>query len=293
MSDLSEKLRLAPAETPEELAHRYVRETRPALVQLEADLNQAIGDFRVGSVHHLNAVPLTRGIEDHVLFIPPSELAKKLRAGELDAALLSITEALFDDSYDVLDGIGICALGEVKSVFLAHRQPLEAMREIYCDTASVASVNLLKVLLAENGLSPELKPLPSYAAAHQVDNVFLIGNHALEFIITPHEHAIWDFGAAWMELTQLPFVFAAWTLRRDRDTTALRQILRGSKTFGLDTLDTIIADQPEFTHELRQDYLGWHIHYHLGSDERRGIAKFVELLNKHGIGHAHAPHFVA
>ena len=294
MSDPSDKLRLATIETPEELAHRFARETRPVILQREADLSDSIDGFRIGSVPHLNAVPLTRGLEEQITFLPPSQLAEKLRAGELDAALLSVTEALFNETYDVLDGVGISSLGEVKSVFLAHRQPIEQLREIYCDTASLASFNLLKVLLAEKGITPVFKPLPSYQAARTVDNVFLIGDHALEFLLTPREHdyEIWDLGDAWFELTGLPFVYAVWTLRRNLDHAPLRRILRNAKSFGLETLDHIISSRTEFTHDLRKDYLGWHIHFHLGADERRGLAKFIELLRKHNFGPVHEPRFV-
>ena len=38
----------------------------------------------------------------------------------------------------------------------------------------------------------------------------------------------------------------------------------------MDTLDYIISSRTEFDYNFRKDYLGWHIHYHLGSDERRG-----------------------
>ena len=293
MSDPSDKLRLATIETPEELAHRFARETRPVILQREADLSDSIDGFRIGSVPHLNAVPLTRGLEEQITFLPPSQLAEKLRAGELDAALLSVTEAIFNDTYDVLDGVGISSLGEVKSVFLAHRQPIEQVREIYCDTASLASFNLLKVLLSERGVTPEFKPLPSYEAARAVDNVFLIGDRALDFLLAPHEHEIWDLGAAWFDLTGLPFVYAVWTLRRDRDHAPLRRILRNAKSFGLETLDHIISSRTEFTYDLRKDYLGWHIHFHLGDDERRGLVKFIELLRKHNFGPVHEPRFIS
>ena len=109
-----------------------------------------------------------------------------MRAGELDAALLSITEALFNNTYDVLDGIAIASLGEVKSVLLAHREPLEKIQTIHCDTASLTSVNLLRVLLAERGLNPEFVPLPSYEAARDLPNVLLIGDAALDFVFAPH-----------------------------------------------------------------------------------------------------------
>src|SRR5258706_15520424 len=137
-----------------------------------------------------------------------------LRRDELDAALVSIVEVLFTDRYDVLDGIAIASLGEVESVFLAHRQPLEDVREVFCDPASLTSVSLLKVLLAERGLKAEFKPLPSYEVALTLDAVLLIGDRALDFSFAGHPHRIWDLGEAWSELANLPFVYAIWALRR-------------------------------------------------------------------------------
>jgi chorismate dehydratase len=286
------KLRLAPVETPEELARRFERESRPVLLQRESELEDSLGNFKVGSVPYLNAAPLTRGLEDQIIFAAPSELARMLQRDELDAALVSITEVLFNDRYDILDGVAVASLGEVQSVFLAHKQPLENIREIYCDTASLSSVNLLKVLLAERGLNPSLQPLPSYDAAPALENVLLIGDPAIQFARSPHTHDIWDLGAAWFDLTQLPFVYAVWALRRIPNEP-LRRRLREAKNFGLDTLDFIISSRAEFDYAFRKDYLGWHIHYHLGAEERRGIARFIELLNKHHIAPAHEPRFVA
>jgi len=240
----------------------------------------------------LNAVPLTRGLEDQIVFLPPSELAEKLRCGDLDAALVSVTEVLFNDCYDVLDGIAIASLGEVKSVLLAHRRPLGEAKEVFCDTASLASVNLLRVLLAELGLRPEFKPLPSYDSSHLPDFALLIGDPALDFLLGPHEHEIWDLGTAWFEMTQLPFVYAAWALRRGIENQRLRRLLREAKDFGMETLDSIISSRTEYDYSFRKDYLGWHVHFHLGADEKRGLAKFVELLRRHGLGPVFEPRFV-
>lgn len=288
------KLRMAPPEPPESaelLERRVAREKLNLERKTEFDLEQSLAPFRVGSVDSLNAVPLTRGVEDEIKYAWPSQLAELLRRDELDAALVSIVEVLFTDRYDVLDGIAIASLGEVKSVFLAHRQPLEEIREIYCDPASLTSVCLLKVLLAERGLKPEFKPLPSYEAAPTLDAVLLIGDRALDFSFAGHPHTIWDLGAAWSELTNLPFVYAVWALRRIPNEP-LRRALREARDFGLDTLDSIISSRREYTREFRKDYLGWHIHYHLGTDEKAGIARFMQLLQKHGLGAVHQPRFL-
>lgn len=286
-------LRMAGPESAEQLARRAERDRITSERQREQELEGSLKPFRVGSVPYLNAVPVTRGLEDDIVFVTPSKLAEMLQRDQLDAALVSVTEVLFSDRYDVLDGVAIASLGEVKSVFVAHRYPLAEIREIFCDPASLTSVNLLKVLLAGRGLSAEFVPLPDYEMAPGCDAVLLIGDRAIDFLRAGHEHQIWDLGAAWFDLTKLPFVYAVWALRRGIENKALRRHLREAKEFGVDTLDHIIRTRTEYDLDFRKDYLGWHIHYHLGADEKRGLAKFAELLRKHRLGTVHEPHFVS
>jgi chorismate dehydratase len=287
-------LRMAPPEPPEALARRLAREERASLLQREDQLQDSLSPFRVGSVPYLNGAPLTRGLEEQIQFHPPSQLAEMLRKDELDAALVSVTEVLFHDRYDVLDGIAVASLGEVKSVFLAHRGPIEEAQTVYCDPASLTSRHLLEILLAERGLRPTFKPLPEITPGEWPDAFLLIGDRALDFHLLPHEHQTWDLGAAWHELTGLPFVYAVWALTRTRDTTRLRRHLREARRFGLDTLDQIIETQrPDYPLALRRDYLDWHIHYHLGTDEKRGLIRFTELLRRHGHAPVYEPRLVS
>jgi predicted solute-binding protein len=286
---------MAAPESPEAIAKQLEREQVTANRDREFALEQSLGGFRVGSVKALNAVPLTRGLESEILYDTPANLAQMLQRDKLDAALVSIVEPLFHDRYDILDGIAVASLGEVKSVFLAHRRPLESVEEVFCDPASLTSLTLMKVLLAERGLKPTFTPLESYATAPEKDFVLLIGDPALDFLFANEPqptHEIFDLGAAWTELTQLPFVYAVWALRRNAHTVALRRQLREARNFGLDTLEHLIHSRSEYTEAFRQDYFGWHIHYHLGTDEKRGIAKFIELLHKHGFGPVYEPQFV-
>lgn len=248
---------------------------------------------RIGSVPYLNAAPLTYGLENEVMLVPPAKLAEKLRDNELDAALVSVTEVLFHGGYDVLDGIAIASHGEVKSVFLAHRLPLEQITEIHCDPASLTSVNLLRVLLAERGLRPEFKPLVDYEDAGERDATLLIGDSAISFLLGAHpQHTIWDLGKAWQTLTSLPFVYAVWALRRDRHSESLRQTLLAAKTNGLAHLGEIVEMRREFNLPFRRAYLGGHIRYDLGTAEKRGLEAFIELLRKHGAEVPFEPNYV-
>jgi predicted solute-binding protein len=249
--------------------------------------------FRLGAVAYLNAVPLTRDIRGKVIFAPPARIAQMLRRDELDAALVSLTEVLLTGRYDILDGIAIASRGEVYSVILAHRKPLAKAREIFCDPASLTSVNLLKILLAERGLKPAFPPLESYAAAREKDFVLLIGDRAIEFQRAAHPHDIFDLGAAWFELTHLPFVYAVWALRRGAASTALKQELRRAQQSGRQALDRIIATGTAFDENFRRDYFKRCLRFHLGAEEKRGMAVFCERLQAHGLGPVFPPQFAA
>ena len=244
-------------------------------------------------MQYLNAAPLTRGIEGEIIFATPAKLAEMLRRDELDAALVSITEVLLNDRYDILDGVAIASFGEVYSVILAHKKPLEEAKEIFCDTASLTSVNLLKVLLAEKNIFPQFKPLENYEAAAERDFVLLIGDPAIDFQRAPHAHEIFDLGSAWTELTNLPFVYAVWALRRGIENKELRRELSEAKKFGMETLDDIIETREEYDRDFRRDYFEWNIQYHLATDEKRGVAKFCELLRRHNLGPVFEPKFVS
>jgi len=248
---------------------------------------------RIGSVPYLLSASLTYGLEAETEFLPPSLLAKRLRAGEFAAGLVSITEVLFNDMYDILDGIAVASDGPVKSVFIAHKKPLEQVEVIHCDAASLSSVNLLKVTLAKRGLSTRFEPFDDYDRAAERDAVLLIGNPGLEFLRSRHDHKILDLGQAWREDTGLPFVFAVWAIRRDQRLPGLGEALLQAKRDGLTNLDKIIATHPEFDAELRAAYLREHIRFDLGEREKQGIACFVERLRAITDETVYGPEYIA
>ncbi|MBX3748011.1 MAG: menaquinone biosynthesis protein [Verrucomicrobiae bacterium] len=248
--------------------------------------------LRAGSVPYLNAAPLVRGIEHRLRLAPPSDLAVSLRLGELDAALLSVTEALLHPGYDILDGPCVASDGEVHSVFLAHRQPLDCIQTVFCHTASLTSVNLLRVLLAERGLRPALRPLPEPDRAPDHDAALLIGDPAIAFRHLHPDLPVWDLGLAWQQLTGLPFVYAVWVLRRDADTTSLRAELQSAALRGQRELDLIIESAPERDAAFRRRYLTRHTRHHLGAREKAGLARFADYLRRHQPHPVFPPHYV-
>ena len=250
----------------------------------------ALAALRVGCVQYLNAKPLIHGYDGSVVFDHPSGLARDLAAGALDVALVPIFEALRHPRYLLAEGVAIASDGPVFSVFLAHRGPLEEVRRIALDPASLTSIHLLQVLLAEyHGLRPQLLPLAAFPT--ETDAVLLIGNQAIDFRERDGgAHHLLDLGAEWQRCTSLPFVYAPWLLRADLpDAPAVAAELRALKSHGTARIAEIVRSD---AHDpaLSQRYLTEHIRFDLGLREKAGIEKFRELLVKRSfIAAASAP----
>ena len=243
----------------------------------------ALAKLRIGCVQYLNAKPLIHGYDGPVVFDHPSALARDLSRGALDVALVPIYEALRDPRYLIADGVAIASDGPVYSVFLAHRGPLAKVRTIALDPASLTSVHLLQVLLAEyHGLRPQCVDAATFRG--EADAELLIGNQAIDF---RHEHSgthqFFDLGEEWKRRTGLPFVYAPWLIRGDiPNARAAADELRALGRAGVARIAEIVKTETFRDAEFRTRYLTQHIRFELGAREKAGIEKFRELLGKHG-----------
>jgi chorismate dehydratase len=225
-------------------------------------------------VKYLNARPLIHAADFPVTYEHPSLLAADLAAGRLDIALVPVAEVLRNPSWRAADGVAIASRGEVYSVVLAHRDELHAVETISRDPASRTSAALIDVLLREfHGMSPRY-------VEENADARLLIGSQAIDF---RREHGgafrYLDLGAEWLRHTGLPFVYAVWALRENVPAAAADE-LRELRRRGAVAMEEIIASEsdPDFARR----YFEQNVTFDLGEAEKRGLAKFAELLRKHG-----------
>src|SRR5438309_7990422 len=159
--------------------------------------------IRLGRIAYANMAPVffRVGIEYEEITGVPTELNRRLIAGELDTAPISSIEyARHADSLRLLPRLCVASEGAVDSIQLVSKKPLEQVRVVAVTPESATSVVLTKVLL------PEAEHVPLGAAA---DAKLLIGDAALKSAFedpTPH----YDLGRLWLERTGLPMVFAVW-----------------------------------------------------------------------------------
>ena len=229
---------------------------------------------KLGRISYVNMAPVFFRVDADVEEIQgvPTELNRRLIAGELDTAPISSIEyARHADRLRLLPRLCVASEGAVDSIQLVSRKPLEQVRAVAVTPESATSVVLTKVLL------PEAEHVP---LGEDADAKLLIGDAALKSAFedpTPH----YDLGRLWLERTGLPMVFAVWACPEP-------------VCAGLSELEDALVDsvrqaraQPETLAREASDRYGYpagflaryfeKLRYRFGPRERAGLMTFLEL----------------
>jgi chorismate dehydratase len=245
--------------------------------------------LRLGVVSYLNVAPIIHGLRDDPRFtiVPdlPSDVARKLHAGEIDLGTIPSIEYAAGE-YAIVPGVAIGSRGAVRSVNLFHSGPLEAVRRVALDTSSRTSVALLKILLRERlPREPEYVPMPPslprmLAAA---DAALLIGDPAL-YLQTDVPRL--DLGQAWQETTGLPFVYAFWAGPLGVVTAEHVAALQASLRAGLAAIPSIAATYNGYgagRGAESESYLRSNIVFTLGEAELAGLREFFRRAHANAL----------
>ena len=252
--------------------------------------------LRVAAVGYLNARPLWDGLDREPVSArvrldcaAPSEVARRIAEDEADIALMPVAAAATIGDLRLVRGAAIGARGAVRSVVLIAEQPVDAIEELAVDLSSRTSVVLARLVMRarRGGHEPRLVGCgPREAIAHVggVRGALVIGDPALE--VEGRFPVVVDLGAAWQELTGLPFVFAAWCGRPGALSADDERLLERAKFSGLERRDLIAAEHAARSGlplpSLRA-YLHDAIRYDLGDDERRGLERFYDDAARAGL----------
>lgn len=241
--------------------------------------------IRIGAVSFLNTRPLVHGLEtsnaEYMLtFDTPSNLAERLRLEELEVGLIPVVEHFRGVGESFVPGIGIASDGPARTVKLYSRAPLESLRDVAVDARSRTSVALLRIILAERfGVYPDFyshrADLGEMLRTHEA--ALLIGDAAFQNDGAP---LVVDLGAAWKELTGLPFVFAVWTVREGVDLHRVGEWLQTARASGLAHLDEIAAAAAGEQGQDAESILAYfrdNLHYVLGERDVTGMETFRKL----------------
>ncbi len=248
--------------------------------------------LRLGTVPYLNAAPLLGGLDARsdvqLVQAVPSALAPMLRAGQLDAALVSAVELFRDPPLSWIPGPAITSSGKVESILLFLSTPPERVKTLALDRSSLSAAVMTQVclrsFLGAHDFSvmtsdPEL-PLDAIDA----DAVLRIGDPALRTAAGTRD--VLDMGEVWTQATGQPFVYALWLTRPDVPDEPLTHILAEAKRRGLadrPNLAARFASSEGMSEERCRRYLTDSIGFDLGSEELRGLAQFGALAHAAGL----------
>jgi chorismate dehydratase len=250
--------------------------------------------IRLGSVPYLNALPLYRVLESHrhldIVRAVPSRLSTILRTGQCDAALIPVVEWFRGAGKNLVSDGCVGCDGPVRSVLLFHKTEISNIQSVAADASSRTSVALLRVILAdlfhiEPRFSNHAPSLNLMLENH--DAALIIGDPALEAAQNvPPNIRVLDLGAAWKELTGLPFVFAVWIGRHglsDEQKTELQNLLNAARDAGTQMFETIAQDAATeiLPAPLIESYLREAIQFTITDEHQKAMDEFRARCEKH------------
>jgi chorismate dehydratase len=243
--------------------------------------------LRVGIVDYLNAWPLAWGFlsgqlgeEFEAVYLPPAEVADRLRNGSIDIGLIPSIELQRIADLRVVPGLCVASTHEVRSVVLLSTKPMEEIRSVALDRNSRTSAALTQILLRErNGVDPILMVASPDAEAmlRSADAALIIGDPALR--IDRDRYRVWDLAAEWRRLTGRPFVFAIWAVRGAVEDRAERctETLNRSLALGTAATEALVAravGELGLEAQAVREYLTRCLSYRLDDEALAGLGEF-------------------
>lgn len=246
----------------------------------------------IGVIDYLNVQPVYYRLQERLagrdvrfVYGVPTTLNRMLIDGEIDLAPISAIEtARHADQLAVIPNLGIATLGAVKTVLLFSWMPDPAELD-GCTVAltdhSATSVELLKALCRQRySIAPRWRVTPQNLEEmlSRASGALLIGDEALiegslhRSIARRGVPHVFDLGDEWLKWTGLPFVFALWTVRRDRlhelAASGIVPALHAAKADGLAHIEAIAQGYAprlnlppglltKYLRDLRYDLTGW------------------------------------
>jgi chorismate dehydratase len=242
---------------------------------------------RITAVSYLNTLPFVYGINhflDNELYDlsldVPSECSRKILENEADFGLLPVAVLPFlKGKIEIMDYC-IAAYGEVQSVLLVSRVPLQQIKTVFLDSDSRTSVMLVRILSEKYWrISPEWIDNSKLNAGIAAESAVVIGDKAFRF--QKEYPYCYDLAAEWKKMTGLPFVFAVWVAHKGYDIQ-IREKLDYALESGINNIDKTVEEYlQQNTIEINlKYYLTNNIHFRLQENYRKGLENFLRLLNE-------------
>jgi chorismate dehydratase len=211
--------------------------------------------------------------------------------------------------------MSVAAKGEVRSILVVSKKPIQRAKRIALDASSRSSQALVRILAAEHwNIQPEFVETAPDASEmlKNADAALVIGDPALRIALKmealsvkvassgdcckgdPEDMPVpgfetifvYDVAYQWRELTGKPCVLAIWAGRRDAITPDVVADFQASKAYGLERLREIseaAAIKLDMPPRALERYLADNIHYGLEPEYLAGLNLYYEKAAAAGL----------
>jgi chorismate dehydratase len=281
-----------------------------------------MGKLRISIVEYLNTAPLVWGFAEGPLaekydlsFTVPSQCAEALRGGDADIAIIPAIEYQRIENVIALPGMAVAAKGEVRSILVIAKKPIDMAKKIALDSSSRSSAALVRLLAKDLWkIEPqfiEASPDPS-EMLKLADAALVIGDPALRVALKMDSLAgkspsgeqccqgdpdempvpgfetifVYDVAYQWEEMTGKPCVLAIWAGRREAITPEIVADFQASKQYGLERLREIAeaaSVKLELPPRALERYLTDNINFDLDEENLAGLRLFFEKAAAAGL----------
>ncbi len=256
--------------------------------------------IKIATPLYINTLPLLFYFSPNpyfeIILKAPKSINQGLAEGKIHGGLCSSTfYAKEFRNYLILPDISISAVGQVKSVILYHKEPLEKLNEkkIGITPETETSFYLLRILLEEFiGVKPYYievsKPWKNLKGKEKKEllGYLAIGDEALILQFKNKSYLITDLAYLWLNYTGLPFIFALFIIKEDIAKSYKKELekfclsLYHAKACAMSNLKKI-AEQSHLNlpKEFIYNYLT-HLEFDFSGLKQRAFLTFCKYLQK-------------
>lgn len=245
--------------------------------------------MKISVVSYLNSAPLVYGILHSaelegwsVSLDVPSVGAAKLASGEADMALVPIGAFLEPHQVDWVGNYCIGVEGPVRTVCLFSDVPLSRIKKVWLDPHSRTSVQLIRIL-ARRLWRLDWEFIPAYEGfeyeAIKGDQAGLCIGDKVFGLEGRHKYC-YDMAREWIRFSGLPFVFAAWAIKRPVSPDVITR-LDQAQMEGIKAIPDVARDwslKISLPEDEIREYLTRNISYQFTKEKKAGMDLFYALI---------------
>lgn len=247
--------------------------------------------IRMSAAPILRNLPLLYGLEDFIDEIDydplnPKEIVKKMRAKELDLALLPASELCLTPGYSIIPDISVSCLGEHSGCVLYSKVLPDQIDRVLVDKGAFFEYHLAQLMIPRLLMArPEFQESEEYLSA---DYDYKNSPHDAFLLYSEDSYSLkeffplsYDLGAAYVKLKQMPCVMYVWAVRYGVEIGEIEKKIIAMKQRGIRNINSIVENEAK-SRKIKADfakaYMNYNIEYNLTSLMMSSLRHFNRMM---------------